>query len=479
MIRRAGIRRQIRREADHVLKTTIKTQYGTIADVLCRIYLPRSVMARPYLHFEPTPEQLNALTVPEFSVEGKAEWLGQSIAIRAGTVFTEGWQQNRVSPDIVECTLPGEPWDLEIRKQRAAEAESAPIQQGVFWLTPNMLLSPALLRTVSYTGDVNIKTAHETSFLLPCGRVHFRKHFRHQKTSRGSLSSSELVAQFDGPLEPALLGEVVNQLDDLLLLASLATRHKSVCRGWNVHTDNTESLVYRSRLAPPKPRTIGEQETLIDRPDFDDFLLHAYAAFRQSPAHERLRQAINLLLTADEGDLVTSFLKVFAALETIVTFHRETAGLVTILKPEVWASFEKDLTEFIKQHTSFKDDSLRRRLIYEKRSELNRIAFGTAFSEAVSLLQKQGLTVEDLWPVIGSSRGLSLAEIRNRMVHGVVFTPTQEGGLFAAKIHLAWCVERLLLAFLGWPLERSLVGNFLKHMTAYNDWKDAQQALSK
>jgi hypothetical protein len=55
MIRRAGIRRQIRREADYVLKTTIKTQYGTIADVLCRIYLPRSVMARPYLHFEPTP----------------------------------------------------------------------------------------------------------------------------------------------------------------------------------------------------------------------------------------------------------------------------------------------------------------------------------------------------------------------------------------------------------------------------------------
>src|SRR5260370_1808567 len=213
MIRRAGIRRQIRREADYVLKTSIRTEYGIIAGVRCAIYLAGRVMARPFLHFEPTPEQLNALTEPEFSVEGKAEWRGQSIAIRAGTVFTEGWQQNRVSPDIVECTLPGEPWDLEIRKQRAAEVESAPIQQGVFWLTPNMLLSPALLRTVSYTGDVNIKTAHETSFLLPCGRVYFRKHFRHQKTSQGSLSSSELLAQFDAPRDPTLLGEVVNQLD--------------------------------------------------------------------------------------------------------------------------------------------------------------------------------------------------------------------------------------------------------------------------
>lgn len=288
-----------------------------------------------------------------------------------------------------------------------------------------------------------------------------------------------MVAQFEGPLEPTLIGEVVEELDDLLLLASLATRHTCVCRGWRLQTDNSERLIYRSRLAAPKPRTIGEQETLIDRPDFDDFLTHAYARFRQNPARERLRQAINLLLTADEGDLVTGFLKVFAALETMVTFHRETAGLVSILGTDDWAAFEKDLTEFIKQHSLFKDDTLRRRLVYEKRSELNRIAFGTAFSEAVCLLQKQGLRIDDLWPITGSSRGLSLAEIRNRMVHGVVFTPTQEGGLFAAKIHLTWCVERLLLAFLGWPLERSLVGTFLRHMTAYNSWKDDQEVLSK
>lgn len=479
MIRRAGIRRQIQRKPDFVLKTTIKTQHGTVADVLCRVYLPRSVLARPYLHFEPTARQVEALTVSEFSVEGKAEWHGQSVAIRAGTVFTEGWKRNQLSPDVVECTLPGEPWDLEVWKQRATEGVSAPIKHAVFWLTPNMLLCPALIRTVSYTGDVSVKTARETSFRLSRGILHFRKHFTHQKTSQGSLSSNQLVAQFDGPLEPTLVGEVVGELDDLLLLASLATRHTCVCRGWLLQTDNSERFIYRSRLAAPKARIIGEQETLIDRPDFEDFLAHAYASFRQSPARERFRQAINLLLTADEGDLVTSFLKVFAALETMVTLHRETAALVSILETDDWVAFEKDLTEFIKQHPLFRDDSSRRRLIYEKRSELNRIAFGTAFSEAVSLLQKQGLRVDDLWPVIGSSRGLSLSEIRNRMVHGVVFTPTQEGGLFAAKIHLAWCVERLLLAFLGWPLERSLVGNFLRHMTAYNSWKDDQEVLSK
>jgi hypothetical protein len=45
-------------------------------------------------------------------------------------------------------------------------------------------------------------------------------------------------------------------------------------------------------------------------------------------------------------------------------------------------------------------------------------------------------------------------------------------------IHLRWCVERLILAFLEWPLERSLVGRFLVHMATYNSWKDAQESLS-
>lgn len=81
MLRRAGLRRDIQREPDHVLRTDIRTPHGALGNVLCRVYLPHSVMDRPYLHFEPTQDQLKALTVPEFSVEGKTKWQDGSVVM--------------------------------------------------------------------------------------------------------------------------------------------------------------------------------------------------------------------------------------------------------------------------------------------------------------------------------------------------------------------------------------------------------------
>ena len=55
----------------------------------------------------------------------------------------------------------------------------------------------------------------------------------------------------------------------------------------------------------------------------------------------------------------------------------------------------------------------------------------------------------------------------------------RQEALFKSLIHLRWCVERMVLAFLEWPLERSLVGRFLGHMASYQTWKDAQELLSR
>jgi len=203
--------------------------------------------------------------------------------------------------------------------------------------------------------------------------------------------------------------------------------------------------------------------------------------FRQNAGREALRQAIDLLVSSHEGTIEASFLKCFAAVETLVTYFRESHGLTSILGPEQWDSFEKDLTSFIKKHPLFKDDEStgRRKLIYEKRSELNRIAFGTAYRQTAESLGRHGFHDDDLWPIVGSSRGLSLAEIRNRIVHGVVFTPPKQESLFKSLIHLRWCAERMIVAFLEWPLERSLVGSFLHNMDSYHTWKEAQQTLDR
>jgi hypothetical protein len=299
-----------------------------------------------------------------------------------------------------------------------------------------------------------MKTARELAFQLPAGLVHFRTHFHHEQKQSVVLRTSELVAELNERLERARLDNFVKELDEILLLTSLATRHRCVCRGWRVWTANCETLFYRNRIAVPK-------------------------AFRQNAGREALRQAMDLLVSSQEGTIESSFLKCFAALETLVTLYRQKTGLSTILVPQAWATFEKDFKSFIQGHALFKKDSDRRKLLYEKTGELNRVAFGTAYRKCTESLGKYGFHDDDLWPVVGSSRGISLADIRNRIVHGVVFRPPQQEGLFKSLIHLRWCVERMILAFFEWPLERSLVGRFLVHMASYQTWKDAQESLSR
>ena len=349
----------------------------------------------------------------------------------------------------------------------------------MFWLTPNGLLNPSLVSLFSHTGEVKVETARELSFQLPTALIRFRRFFHHEQTKQGLLTKSELAAEFNESIDLARLKSVVDELDDLLLLTSLATRHRCVCRGWSLRTERSETHFYRSRLAVPKPREIKTQETLIDDPEFETFLRHAFSGFRQNDGREALRQAIDLVVSSQQGTLEASFLKCFAALETLVTCYRQSAGLSTILDPQSWATFDNDFRSFIKGHALFKEDSARRNLVYEKRAELNRIAFATVYRKCTESLGKDGFHDDDLWPVVGSSRGLSLAEIRNRIVHGVVFAPPQQEALFKSLIHLRWCVERMVLAFLEWPLERSLVGRFLGHMASYQTWKDAQELLSR
>jgi hypothetical protein len=470
MSRRAGLRRLIRRDPDYTVSATITTPDGSVVpDVPCRVYLPRSVIGRPYLEFDLSEGQTPPLTVPEFSVQGHAEVPNGAVVIHSDIVLTEGWSEERWGSKFIKCTLPGEPWDLEITERRDARDDSE-INTGMFWLTANKLLTPFVMPLFSNTGEVKIKTAREVAFQLPTALVHFRKYFRHERKKAGVLTTSELVAEFEGSIARERFKEIVQEVDDLLLLTSLATRHRCVCRGWNTHTDNSQTQFYRNRLAVPKARKISAQETLINDPDFKDFLKHAFPAFRQNAGREALRQAIDLLVSSQEGTIEASFLKCFAAVETLVTYFRESHGLTAILDPDQWASFEKDLTSFIKKHPLFKDDEStgRRKLIYEKRSELNRIAFGTAYRQTAESLGKHGFHDDDLWPIVGSSRGLSLAEIRNRIVHGVVFTPPKQESLFRSLIHLRWCAERMIVAFLEWPVEHEVTIRFDERLVKYD-----------
>ena len=478
MSRTAGLRKDMHREPDHIVIAAITTpDRRVVPDVNCRVYLPPTMMEQPYLEFDLSESQSAALIVPEFSMEGRGELAGRMVSIRSEIVITQGWSKESRGSQFIKCTMPGEPWDLEVSK-RATESADSVIQKGTFSLSPNRFLTPRLMELFSYTGAIEMKTAHELAFRLPSGLVHFRRHYRHEKKQSAVLRTSELVAELNEEIERGTLDRLIQELDDFLLLTSLATRHTCVCRGWTVGTENCETTFYRNRLAVPRAREIGRQETLIDDPVFKEFVEHAFVSFRQNPGREALRQAMYLVVSSQEATIEASFIKCFAALETLLTLYRDGAGLSTILDSDSWATFENDFKSFIKGHVLFRDNATRRGLIYEKRGELNRISFGTAYKKCIESLSLHGFHDDDLWPIVGSGRGLSLVEIRNRLLHGVVLTPAQEEALFKALIHLRWCVERMILAFLEWPLEQSLVGRFLRHMATYNSWKADQESLS-
>lgn len=68
-----------------------------------------------------------------------------------------------------------------------------------------------------------------------------------------------------------------------------------------------------------------------------------------------------------------------------------------------------------------------------------------------------GVNLADLWPLVPDGAGPTLSTIRNRLVHGDTIGDGEMPALMLAHEHLRWTAERLVLAALRWPIDRSRV----------------------
>jgi len=165
----------------------------------------------------------------------------------------------------------------------------------------------------------------------------------------------------------------------------------------------------------------------------------------------------------------------YSALETLILFHQDV-GSELILKRDEWEEFRKDIADFIKAYPKFFESKEKRRLMYEKLPELNRISFKSAFYNFCS---RFNIDLSDLWPVVDRRDGIALADIRNKLIHGDTFNPVQGRALISAREHLSWIVERSLLSVLGWTFTSSKVSKeYLPHMAMYNEWRADRKILS-
>jgi hypothetical protein len=86
---------------------------------------------------------------------------------------------------------------------------------------------------------------------------------------------------------------------------------------------------------------------------------------------------------------------------------------------------------------------------------------------------------DGLWPLLGSQTDAPLYYLRNAIVHGEAFSEVDWTALSYAGEHLRWHLERIILAALGWDIEKSKVSNrVLSLFTAYQAWTPERDRLA-
>ena len=221
--------------------------------------------------------------------------------------------------------------------------------------------------------------------------------------------------------------------------------------------------------------TLRELGALAGVPDPYEFAAAAAGALAAG-REEILGRAVNFALRADECPLEISFISLYAALESVLTYTRRR-GDFDILPDRDFHTLERDLKAWLRRHPLLAEDAARRSLVYEKTRELNRFPFSQIFRK---FCERHALDLSDLWPLVGRAEEWPLIEIRHRLVHGDAFTRRPHEAILCAREHLRWTTARMILAALGWPVALSGLSaeNLARAGAVYTDWREERAKLA-
>ena len=427
--------------AKHIVRATLSNPAGgRVSGILCGIFLPERLTDPIKFQFQPTPAQANRVNFTRVATNAF------ELAFTATTRF--GGKATKFSAQRVWCTsvasghhsgiqfvsdFTGEPSDLTIT-HRGLMKGSRP--RGTFSLTPCKLINTAMIVTSSYTGAVRVRHISKPRFSLGNGsRLVFTKHFRHLKSqSGGTISLSELAAEFESGRRD--ISVVSADLDDFLLLTSLAARHRCVCLEWtHINSRGDLTIHYRRDIALPKDRSASLNDTLIGINEFPKFIRTAYRRFKKFREKEQFRSAIYPLVNDAEMTTEMSYFGLFSGLESALLFADRTLKLFP-------AGHQTILTRW---------------RLFQSRFHID---------------------VSDLWPLTDPTGGVTLAQLRNRVAHGEYLNPAQTLALMYAKEHLRWITERVMLTLLGWPIDRSKIEPRALRLTSpHMNWRTSRAAF--
>jgi hypothetical protein len=474
------------KKADTTFYSTIDINGSVIKNVLCRLYLPIKITNPIELHFSPSENQANIIRdLPfwKFSMKGKVVNRNRKTekTIVANIVYSNELKTKFHSHNLTEPYFIGEPADLTITHHVNHLPSDNHKIDGRFWITPNDLLQPAFISEHSYTGEVKITTARSFEFRVNSKLLlKFENYHKNYKNNAGdTISFYELVAAFE--LEGVTnrsqqVSKALEKLDDILLLASFAARKKSICLGWFSYDSKTFVTKYLRNRTIPKDlnRKNNRENWLIDLSHFPEFMKTSYKNFQKYSDVDAFRRTMNFILPNYEDIVDNNFVGLYSALEMIVLHFRRKKKMEFILPQNKFEKVRKQIKSVI-ENSTLVDSNLKKAEMKKKLSELNRISFASAFDEFCKFYS---VDLSDLWSVTSNNDGISLSQIRNKLVHGEHFSQKNYEGLTYAREHLRWTIERMVLAVLGWSVEKSNVSSgYLRMMNPYMYWRAAKDSF--
>jgi hypothetical protein len=474
------------RQEDYLVKATLTISGTEISGVPCKIYLPERIHEKPFMLLKPLKEDANRI-MASWKAAFKATVYGfdkeLQTSIESPEVYFSGASTRYWGDDISETTIPGEPQDLHVI--RHLKNDECPTETHiVFWISPNSFLTPFMIHTNSYTGDIKCERVRELEFTIKDGqKLVFEKHFGYKNQKNKDLVQwSFLVActELDIPAVEAetLKNGLMKDIDDFLLIASFAAAQRTACLGWTATDKNSYATFYRGNYTFPEPDdNFNLEDGIIDIQKFQEFMETCYPAFLRYENKLAIRNALNAAVPSKPRSLENSFLSMFSGLETLILDFKRRNCLEFVLSEPVWVDFKMYLKSCIKKSKEPKLERNQRASIYRKLGELNRISLREAFDEFCKV---HSIDLADLWPVFGGNGSTGLSDIRNKLIHGDPFLQDLIRTLSIACEHLQYTLQRVILGVLTWDVKMTKVNPayLRQNLCAIKELPVAQMQLS-
>lgn len=453
------------KKENYAVKATVQLDDVTVESVRCGVYLPERLDEKPKVVLSPNAHDAVRLSM-SWKAALRAEVIGFNkkveLSIDSPEVYFSENTTTHWGEELSEKVITGEPQDLHVVKYFGEDQDShTGTSQIRFWVSKNSTLAPPCYFEFDYTGNVKRTARPGMQLLIADGvKAEFREDYFYGRDEEQRLtqwSNLAIVCELNVSANDvaAIKQQLLREIDDILLLASFATRLRTACLGWMATNERMLADFYRGNYAFPKGKASQHPEDGVILPqNLESFIAGAYSALGNYDNKNSIRNAIYALVPTQPRDLEISFLSVFSGLESLVLDFRRRRNMEFVLTTDDWNKLKKGIKKYVKSSTEPQLEPEQRSAIYRKLDELNRISLKDAYD---AFIEEHSIDLEDLWPVFTASGLVGLSDIRNKLVHGEPLPGEMYHPLGTALENLKYTLERILTCIFGWDLNKTTI----------------------